>query len=175
MVNRPACLSARLHWGSMARFFCQFRVCSCTAPSLTGGQVCHSKFLITLVSSVILRSERRGRPPGTGWLSYTPRYGVVFGRLLRRAGLRWRYSNMHPQGRTVSKSKWRYDGRSVGQSVLIWRPSQTQGQIYFTMRASLSDEKMGLLFNYFIVGCPLCREGGSLIYSYCWASLAQFS
>jgi hypothetical protein len=31
-------------------------------------------------------------PPGTGWPSYTPRHWVTFHRLLRLAGLRWRYS-----------------------------------------------------------------------------------
>jgi hypothetical protein len=40
-------------------------------------------------------------PSGIGWPSYTPRYWVPFCRLLRLAGLRWRYSN-HPQGEASS-------------------------------------------------------------------------
>jgi hypothetical protein len=37
-------------------------------------------------------------PPRTGWPSYIPGHWVPFCRLLRLAGLRWRYSNPPPQG-----------------------------------------------------------------------------
>jgi hypothetical protein len=37
-------------------------------------------------------------PPGTGWPSYTPRHWITFRRLLRLAGLRWRYSTPPPHG-----------------------------------------------------------------------------
>jgi hypothetical protein len=37
-------------------------------------------------------------PPVTGWSSYTPGTGFRFPRLLRLAGLRWRYSNPPPHG-----------------------------------------------------------------------------
>jgi hypothetical protein len=37
-------------------------------------------------------------PPGTGWPGYTPRHWFSFYRLLRLAGLRWRYSNLPPHG-----------------------------------------------------------------------------
>jgi hypothetical protein len=37
-------------------------------------------------------------PPGTGWPSYTPGTGFPFPRLLRLAGLRWRYSTPPPHG-----------------------------------------------------------------------------
>jgi hypothetical protein len=54
-------------------------------------------------------------PPGIGWPSYTQRNGFPFRRLLRLAGLRWRYSNQPPRGRlTETKSKLHYDRRSVG-------------------------------------------------------------
>jgi hypothetical protein len=36
--------------------------------------------------------------PGTWWPSYTPGRWVPFSSLFRFAGLRWRYSNPHPQG-----------------------------------------------------------------------------
>jgi hypothetical protein len=42
-------------------------------------------------------------PPGTGWPSYTPGIGFPFCRLLRLAGLRWRYSNPPPHGSIVSE------------------------------------------------------------------------
>jgi hypothetical protein len=37
--------------------------------------------------------------PGTGWPSYTPDIGFLFRRLLRLAGLRWRYSTPPPYER----------------------------------------------------------------------------
>jgi hypothetical protein len=37
-------------------------------------------------------------PPGTWWPSYTPMHWVPFRRLLRLAGIRWRYSNPPPGG-----------------------------------------------------------------------------
>jgi hypothetical protein len=37
-------------------------------------------------------------PVGTGWPSYTPRHWFPFRRLLRLAGLGWRYSNPPPRG-----------------------------------------------------------------------------
>jgi hypothetical protein len=41
-------------------------------------------------------------PPGTGWTSYTPGTGYPFCRLLRLAGLRWRYSNQPPHGYSLT-------------------------------------------------------------------------
>jgi hypothetical protein len=40
-------------------------------------------------------------PPGTGWPCYTQGTGFPFRRLLRLAGLRWRYSTPPPHGMTV--------------------------------------------------------------------------
>jgi hypothetical protein len=37
-------------------------------------------------------------PPGTGWPGYTPTHWVLFRRLLRIAGLQWRYSTPPPYG-----------------------------------------------------------------------------
>jgi hypothetical protein len=37
-------------------------------------------------------------PPGTEWPSYTPEHWIPICRLLRLAGLRWRYSNPPPHG-----------------------------------------------------------------------------
>jgi hypothetical protein len=88
--------------------------------SLTRGSVCHLKLLLVLASAVILRSEFRGthdhillsqirdapQPWGPGPRIYIPQEqgGPVifpgtefpFHRLLRLAGLRWRYSTPPP-------------------------------------------------------------------------------
>jgi hypothetical protein len=45
-------------------------------------------------------------PPGTGWHSYTPGHWVPICRLLRPAGLRWRYSNQPPRGVLTNFSHW---------------------------------------------------------------------
>jgi hypothetical protein len=37
-------------------------------------------------------------PPGTGWPGYTPRHWLLFRRLLRLAGLRWKYWTPPPHG-----------------------------------------------------------------------------
>jgi hypothetical protein len=72
-------------------------------------------------------------PPGTGRLGYIPRNWVRFRRLLRLAGLRWKYSNPPPRGRlfvnallsleSVSESYVTTDGQSASLSwnkVPIW-------------------------------------------------------
>jgi hypothetical protein len=53
--------------------------------------------------------------PETGWHIYTPRHWVPFRRLLRLAGLRWRYSTPPPhglagQGQSQSQTYFRTDG-----------------------------------------------------------------
>jgi hypothetical protein len=90
---------------------------------LTGGWVCRLQLLLALASAVNLRSEYHKThdhillsqirdspnlelrspylyPPGTAWPSYTPGTGFTLRRLLRLAGLRWRYSKTppHPGG-----------------------------------------------------------------------------
>jgi hypothetical protein len=60
-------------------------------------------------------------PLGTGWSSCTPGHWVPFCRLLRLAGLRWRYSNPPPHGSThwpKFKFKLIYDRQLVGQTYL---------------------------------------------------------
>jgi hypothetical protein len=92
--------------------------------SLTRGWVCRLQLLLLLASAVSLRPEFRGAhddfyclrfetpptwrdrspylyPPGTGWPSYTPGTGFPFRRILRLAGLRWRYSIQPPHGNSL--------------------------------------------------------------------------
>jgi hypothetical protein len=71
----------------------QLRVCWCGALSLTRGRVCRLQFLPVLASAVILGSE-----------CFATREHILvsqirdfpFHRLLRLAGLRWRYSTPPP-------------------------------------------------------------------------------
>jgi hypothetical protein len=95
--------------------FRQLRVCYFVAPSLTRGRVCNILLLQGLASAVLLWPERRqkGNPvPGgitgtiTRWYVIVPVIppgtGFPFCRLLRLAGLRWRYSNAPPHGFKVA-------------------------------------------------------------------------
>jgi hypothetical protein len=110
--------------------FTQLRVCYFVAPSLTRGRVCNLLYncfwalpeqsLLGEVSqslqpyfTVSFETPPTWRarfpylyPPGTGWPSYTQGIGFPFCRLLRLAGLRWRYSNPPPHGSTYSCAKF---------------------------------------------------------------------
>jgi hypothetical protein len=107
----------------LENFCVQFRVYF-VAPSLTRGRACNLLLLLGLTSTVPLGSESRGtqehiivsqffRFPQPGVPSsriYIPQEqggpvipagtGFTFRRLLRLAGLRWRYSNPSPDGHT---------------------------------------------------------------------------
>jgi hypothetical protein len=61
-------------------------------------------------------------PAETGWPNYTPGTEFPLRRLLRLAGLRWRYSNPPPYGEATAYAILYYvvlDRRSVGQSLLV--------------------------------------------------------
>jgi hypothetical protein len=103
-------------------FFRQLQICYFVAPSLTRGQVCNLVLLQGLVSAVHLWSESHGTQDhillsqfsrllqrgGSGSRIYIPQEqggpvippstGFPLYRLLRLAGLRWRYSNPPPHG-----------------------------------------------------------------------------
>jgi hypothetical protein len=124
-VSRQVCLGFNNPSGAYDQIFNtvrQLRVCWCGALCLTRERVCSLQLLLVLASAVIHGSESRGtrdhillfqiwdspslegqvplfifprnrvaqlHPPGTGF---------PFHRLLRLAGLRWRYSNPYPRG-----------------------------------------------------------------------------
>jgi hypothetical protein len=71
------------------------RVCWCRALSLMRGRVCHLQFLLALASAVILGSEYHETHDQI-LLSHIRDF--PFSRLLRLAGLRWRYSTPPPHG-----------------------------------------------------------------------------
>jgi hypothetical protein len=98
----------------------QLRVCLCGALSLTRERVCRLQLLLVLASAVILGSESRGTrdhillsqirdslylegqvpviPQDQGSPVIPPGTRFLFRRLLRLAGLQWKYSNSPPRG-----------------------------------------------------------------------------
>jgi hypothetical protein len=66
--------------------------------------------------------------PGTGWPGYTPGTGFPFRRLLRLAGLRWRYSTPSPHGVYIQEDSrfserwlWRVLSPEVYRRVVRWK------------------------------------------------------
>jgi hypothetical protein len=97
-VSRPVCLGIKHPSGAYDQIFVnvrQLRVCSCGALSLTRGRVFRLQLLLDLASAVILGSESRGT---RNHILLSQIRDFPFRRLLRLAGLRWRYSIPPPHG-----------------------------------------------------------------------------
>jgi hypothetical protein len=146
------------------------------------GWVCRLQFLLAIAIAVILRSESRGTndhillfqirgspnlegpgphiyisqegdvpviPPGTGF---------PFLRLLRLAGIRWRYSTLPPHGLTIeSESELLYDWRFTANQLVLaisslrlmisnFFSNWTLGVILVVLCNILSEERMCLSF-----------------------------
>jgi hypothetical protein len=98
-VSQSASLSwnkARI-WGLQPDSFTlrQLRDCWCGALSLTKGRGCRLQLLLVLARAVILVSESRGT---RDHILLSQIWDFYFSRLLRIAGLRWRYSTPPPHG-----------------------------------------------------------------------------
>jgi hypothetical protein len=84
-------------------FFSRMNTCghsSYITYSLTRGWVCHLQLLLALASSFILGPESRGT---RDHILLSQIRDFPFCRLLRFAGLRWRYSTPPPHGKTVER------------------------------------------------------------------------
>jgi hypothetical protein len=95
-VPRPLRLGIKHPSGAYAQIFIsvrQLRVCWYKALSLTRGRVCRVQLLLVLASAVILGSESRGT---CDHILLPQIRDFPFRRLLRLAGLRWRYSTPPP-------------------------------------------------------------------------------
>jgi hypothetical protein len=67
------------------------------------------------------------------------------------------------------KSQLSYSRRSDGQSVLVSRTISETRPIFLSLSLEISSDN----WRFVILGRPLWREDGSVIYSFCWATPAQ--
>jgi hypothetical protein len=156
-VRRPVCFRIKHPSGAYDQIFIivrHLRFCWYGAHSLTRGLVCSLFSLLALANAVIFGSKFRGTREN---ILLSEIRDFPFRRLLRIAGLRWRYSTSPPHGivsRIVSLTSESYvttDGQSAS---LSWNKEPFWGvrpDFYSCLTVAglliwdvLSDERMGL-------------------------------
>jgi hypothetical protein len=108
-VSRLVCLGIKHPFGTYDQIFItvrQLRVCWCWALSLTRGRVCRVQLLLVLASTIMFGPESRGT---TAPILLSQIRDFPFRRLLRLAGLRWRYSASPPNCLNSSLGRGRVD------------------------------------------------------------------
>jgi hypothetical protein len=155
-ISRPVCLGIKHPSGTYDQnciTVWQLRVCWCRALSLTRGWVCRLQLLMAPASAVTFGSQSR-RTRDHILLSQIRDF--PFRRLLRLAGLRWRYSTPTPHGRSVCTESESYVTSDDQSASLSWNKApiwDLRPEFYYCLTVAgllksgvLSDERTGMLF-----------------------------